>query len=311
MLFGFGVGLVLALLLTPATASANPGGDPFAFSPGFTSFYYPFPYYYPYLPQVYFRYPYYYGSVYFRYPYYGTFGYYGNHGYYGAYSYGYQDYSYLFMPRYYTWPKYDHSNPYYYPNDYGSYGPYSQNRFSYQAGPRVSVSVALVPSLRADGSSDVRVSVTADDGGYSRLMESGILLFRSGKYAEASRTFLQVINANPDDAYAYFSYAHSAFAESNYAAAAEALSRGLQLKPDWVCRDMDRRDYYENPKDFDRQLAALEAYVKAHPRDDAAQFVLAYNYYFSDRRADARRIFERLRESGSWHHEAKLFLKRV
>ena len=151
MVFGLGIGLVVALFLVSTTANAQSsaftGGF---FSPSFSHY----PFYYPYLSHVYYRYPYYYGHVYYRYPSYGYHGF--GYGYYG-----YQYYGYLFQPRYYTWPKYDHDNPYYYPGNYYSYyGQFAQPRINYQAGPRVSIRVHIVPRVRHDGhGGEMRVSV--------------------------------------------------------------------------------------------------------------------------------------------------------
>jgi len=50
---------------------------------------------------------------------------------------------------------------------------------------------------------------------------------------------------------------------------------------------VDKHGFYGDPKDFDRQLAQLERFVETHYADDDARLVLAANYVFAGRSAQA------------------------
>jgi hypothetical protein len=55
---------------------------------------------------------------------------------------------------------------------------------------------------------------------------------------------------------------------------------------------VDKHSFYKDPAEFDQQLAWLERYVQDHFVDDDARLVLAANYLFADRPAQAADLLE-------------------
>ena len=69
--------------------------------------------------------------------------------------------------------------------------------------------------------------------------------------------------------------------------AAYTIRRALRLDPSLVEGEVDKHEFYEDPAEFDRQLAVLEQYVLDHNTDGDARLVLATNYLFGQRPAAA------------------------
>ena len=49
----------------------------------------------------------------------------------------------------------------------------------------------------------------------------------------------------------------------------------------WGEQGTNRRDFYSDPADFDRQLNELQRYAELNPSNGDAQFLLGYNLYFT------------------------------
>ncbi|MEM8714060.1 MAG: hypothetical protein AAGG01_24210, partial [Planctomycetota bacterium] len=63
-------------------------------------------------------------------------------------------------------------------------------------------------------------------------------------------------------------------------------------EPDLARNIIDKREFYTQPDQFDRQLATLERYVEDHVLDMDARLVLAANYLFSGRPDAALALLE-------------------
>jgi tetratricopeptide (TPR) repeat protein len=140
------------------------------------------------------------------------------------------------------------------------------------------------------------------------LVDRGDALFAGGRYAEAVGAYEAAAKKAPEDAMAAFALGHGLFAVGRFAEAAAALRKGVRIFPDVVSVRMDRRAFYGNPADFDAQLRRLSREIELSPDDAEARFLLAYNYFFTQRFDLARREFESL---GPADAEAKLFLEEM
>jgi len=139
-----------------------------------------------------------------------------------------------------------------------------------------------------------------------KLIDLGDELFGKGEFRRAVDCYRAAVKKAPDDPTAAFALGHGLFAIGSYQEAARELRRALRLFPDIVAVPMRRRDFYGDPKDLEAQLARLADYVGRHPEDAQARFLLAYNYFFSDRRSEAREHFAAL---GPRDFEAAIFLR--
>ena len=139
-----------------------------------------------------------------------------------------------------------------------------------------------------------------------KLIDRGDEWFGKGEYRRAVDCYRAAVRKAPDDPTAAFALGHGLFAVGSYREAGRELRRAVRLFPEVVSVPMRRRDFYGDPKDFEAQLARLADYVGRHPEDPQARFLLAYNYFFSDRRSEARKHFAAL---GPRDLEAAIFLR--
>ena len=70
------------------------------------------------------------------------------------------------------------------------------------------------------------------------------------------------------------------FATGDYHYAAYSLRRALELQPDLLEVEFDKRNFYGDPSGFDHHLLLLENYLKDHILDDDARLLLGANYLF-------------------------------
>lgn len=100
--------------------------------------------------------------------------------------------------------------------------------------------------------------------------------FKQGDYAKAEKLVDKAIQALPSDATLSEFRALVLFAEKKYQAAAATIHSVLAAGPGW---DWDTVvSLYPDVDTYTKQLRALEAYQKDHPKDAAASFLLAYQY---------------------------------
>jgi len=115
-----------------------------------------------------------------------------------------------------------------------------------------------------------------------QCMEKAVLAFKKGDYAEALSQCEQAIRLAPGNANVREFRALCHFAQGKYKDAAAALYAVLADGPGWDWKTLG--SFYTNAKTYTKQLRALEAYVKEHPKDAAGRFVLAYHYLVLDER---------------------------
>lgn len=117
---------------------------------------------------------------------------------------------------------------------------------------------------------------------YRQLFEEGIALFYEGRYDWAVIKLLGAAEKNHANAGSRLHAGHALFALGRYDEAIKLIARAFELSPSLISKQYDLRDEYANPADFDRQRAALSAYVKAHPADAGALTLLGYITFYSE-----------------------------
>ncbi|MBI2195321.1 MAG: tetratricopeptide repeat protein [Planctomycetes bacterium] len=137
----------------------------------------------------------------------------------------------------------------------------------------------------------------------------GDMHFKEGNYEGAEEQYLIAQKKDMENPITWFALGHARFARGDFAGASGALRTGLAGYKGWPTVKMDRRDFYGEPEDFYRQIAALEDWIKAHPLDAEAHFVLGYNYYFSGRPSLAAEAFKRASELQPDDSQVKEFLR--
>ena len=125
-----------------------------------------------------------------------------------------------------------------------------------------------------------------------RYLELGDGAFREGRYADAVQFYAKAIEFEPEVGVLYLVLADALFATGDYHYAAYAVRRALKLDPTLVDGVVDKHGFYDDPAEFDRQLAVLERYLEDHPADGDARLVLAANYLFGNRPAAAVDLLE-------------------
>ena len=100
--------------------------------------------------------------------------------------------------------------------------------------------------------------------------------FKAGDYARAQAEVETAIRSVPADPMMHEFRALTLFAQGKYQDAAATLYAVLARGPGWDWDTM--QSLYPDADTYTRQLRALEAFVRDHPNDSAARFVLAYHY---------------------------------
>ncbi|MBI1379546.1 MAG: hypothetical protein GC161_00485 [Planctomycetaceae bacterium] len=222
----------------------------------------------------------------------------------------------------YTWhPAYGGYANYHY--GYGAYSPYSPVATTYviyeaaQAAPTtvyveaaepapVEVVVeSAAPSVRADaGFAPAAPVATAVGEGVAAGSDTGLSLaaeryltlgdraFREARFADAVHFYARAAALAPREGVLQLVLADALFATGDYRYGAIALRRAFELDPMLFDTPLDKRTFYGDSKEFDRQIAVLETYVLDHPADMDARLVLATNFYFGGRPAAAVDLLE-------------------
>lgn len=120
-----------------------------------------------------------------------------------------------------------------------------------------------------------------------RYLTLGDRAFRDGRYGDAAHYYGKAVAAQPESGVLHLVLADALFATGDYATAAAAIRRGLELDANLVWSTIDKRSFYRDPSDFDAQLAVLELYLVDHPSDREAELLLALNYLFGNAPARA------------------------
>jgi hypothetical protein len=120
----------------------------------------------------------------------------------------------------------------------------------------------------------------------------GDAAFREGRYGDAVHFYAKAIEFQPDQGVLYLVLSDALFATGDYHYGAYALRKALELDPTLVNEPVDKHGFYSDPKEFERQLAVLETYLKDRPTDTDARLLLAANYLFGLRPAAAVDLLE-------------------
>ncbi len=168
--------------------------------------------------------------------------------------------------------------------------------------------VDAAPVAAADDGAPAEPDATALAEAQLRL---GDFYFKEGRYDDAVEAYLKALSYAPDDGSIHFVLADALFAQGDYHYAAFMISRGLELDPSLAEVDTDKRSFYGDPADFDRQMEVLAAYLKDKPYNAAAQLVMGYNLKLSGRTAAAVKSFERVLEIDPGHRAARALLEGV
>lgn len=127
-------------------------------------------------------------------------------------------------------------------------------------------------------------------------VELGDLYFRTRRYLRAAEAYTRAIRLVGDDGSLRLVQADAWFAIGEFDKAAYAIRQGLLLDPALAEVDVDKRDFYGWPEDFERHMKALRDHLERRPLDTQARLVLAYNLRFTKQKAEARKELEKLRD---------------
>ncbi len=174
------------------------------------------------------------------------------------------------------------------------------------------VTVGAGASLAADPgptlASDPAPAETLSDAA-ERHLSLGDYYFKQGRFADASESYLRALAYAPDDGSIHFVIADALFAQGDYHYAAHMVSRGVILDSELVFADADKRTFYGEPGQFDKQMETLNAYVAEKPYDAAAHLLRGYNLHFSGEKPTAKVAFQRVIEIDPGNDIAPVFLE--
>ena len=253
-------------------------------------------------------YPYSYWTHPFSYPFYSYYGYWPRVRYWYPSSY---------YPLYYSYPVYTASviTRYVYDEyDYGGggdtviinegddvYVETGQTHEVYDQGEAVAAPPAAPAAPATGGVGDGGFPAPADaeaqateggDRATGQYLTLGDQAFRDGRFADAVHFYARAVQFTPDNGVLWLVLSDGLFATGDYHYGAFALRKALALEPGLAESPVDKRDFYADAGDFDRQLAVLEGFVQDHPSDTDARLMLAANYLFGSRPAAAVDLIE-------------------
>ncbi len=137
------------------------------------------------------------------------------------------------------------------------------------------------------------------------LIDYGSSFFKSSDYSMAAKLFKRAIDLDQRLPVVHIAYGDSLFALGRFDEATEAILKGLEIYPKYAETPINRREFYSNPSDFDRQLRHLENYVSSHPANLNARFLLGYNYFFIQAYERAEEQLKAVLSSESLHSSAQ------
>lgn len=104
--------------------------------------------------------------------------------------------------------------------------------------------------------------------------------FGDGEYYESILAFDDAQDEKPEDGLIPLARAQAYIAIGDLRNAYDDLVTGMALIPDWTDVDLTLTEIYGIPEDFEDHLAELQTWVRDHPKDVRAHFVLGYVDYF-------------------------------
>jgi hypothetical protein len=125
-----------------------------------------------------------------------------------------------------------------------------------------------------------------------RYLTLGDRAFRDGRYSDAAQFYAKAVEYSPNEGVLHLVLADALFATADYHYAAYSLRRALELDPALAGAVVDKHEFYADPADFDRHLAAAETFVANNPTDSDARLILAANFLFGNRPAAAVDLLE-------------------
>jgi tetratricopeptide (TPR) repeat protein len=137
------------------------------------------------------------------------------------------------------------------------------------------------------------------------LIDYGSSFFKNSNYIMAAKLFKRAIDLDQKLPVVHIAYGDSLFALGKFDEATEAILKGLEIYPKYAETPINRRDFYNNPSDFDQQLRHLENYVSSHPSNLNARFLLGYNYFFTQAYDKAEEQLKAVLVSESLHSSAQ------
>lgn len=207
--------------------------------------------------------------------------------------------SFWFNPYYWNWYASPYGNSYYGDSYYGDsyYGGYSQGSWSSSEPLVVSTTIqtteiievpvfqeaptldqeSLIAGAEASSAAEVQSALQRAAVEYLSL---GDRAFAEARYGDAVRHYARAIECAPKDAVLQLVLADSLFAIGDYHFAAHCLRRALELDPGLLEIEFNKRNFYGDPSDFDRQLLLLQSYLNDHILDDDARLLLGANHLF-------------------------------
>lgn len=134
---------------------------------------------------------------------------------------------------------------------------------------------------------------------YRDLFDRGLEMFRAGSYGHAARAFIAAADKNHEDAASRIHAAQCLVAVGMYEDALGHVRRAFELQPLLLQLPMNLASDYRNKEDYADHVAALKDHVQAHPQDDQAAVLLAYELFFSERPQDSSEAMKRIKSLAS------------
>jgi tetratricopeptide (TPR) repeat protein len=132
-----------------------------------------------------------------------------------------------------------------------------------------------------------------------------VLHFQTGQIEKSLQETLIEFQLSPSESLSYYHMASVYMALGRFDEATQAILTGLQIYPKYAENPINRREFYNNPSEFDRQLRNLENYVSTHPSNLNARFLLGYNYFFTQAYEKAEEQLKAVLSSESLHSSAQ------
>jgi hypothetical protein len=123
---------------------------------------------------------------------------------------------------------------------------------------------------------------------------------RGGRPVQAALAYWQQTIRDPRDATAFLGLSDALLLLENYDWGGECAREGLRAEPRWLKARVDKRGFLDDPKPLEKAIAKLEEYVETRSAATFARFLLAYNYLFTGRAAEAIPHFEAAVEAWPW-----------
>ena len=137
------------------------------------------------------------------------------------------------------------------------------------------------------------------------MIDYGSSFFKNADYQTAAKLFKKAIDLDQKLPVVHIAYGDSLFALGRFDEATQAILTGLEIYPKYAENPINRREFYNNPSEFDRQLRNLENYVNTHPSNLNARFLLGYNYFFTQAYEKAEEQLKAVLSSESLHSSAQ------